>query len=79
MRKVSNRIVLRGFICLLLLSGIMVVFSSMKSQFNSDQPQQSTPSCTIQQTFSDRLQYDTIVFNTPRSVAGNLGSQTLLP
>jgi hypothetical protein len=79
MRKESKLIVLRGFICLLLLSGIMVVFSSMKSQFNSDQPQQSTPSFTIQQTFSDRLQYDTIVFNTTGSVAGNLGSQTLLP
>ncbi|MGA3015133.1 MAG: hypothetical protein ABSD71_13985 [Bacteroidales bacterium] len=79
MRKVSRRVVLRGFICLLLLSGMMVVFSCMKSQFNSGQSQQSTSSYTIQQTLSDGAQQNTIAFDALGFMTGNLGSQTFLP
>ena len=79
MRKVSKRILLRGFICFLLLSGMMVVFSCMKSQFNSGQSQQSTPSYTIQQTLSDGAQQNTIAFDALGFMTGNLSSQTFLP
>ena len=79
MRKVSKRILLRGFICFLLLSGILVVFSSLKSQFNSGQSEPSPQSFSKQKSWSDRVKYDTIAFNTSGSVKGNLTSQTLLP
>ena len=79
MRKVNKPILLRGFICLLLLSGMMVVFSCMKSHFNSGQSQPSTPSYTIQQTLSDGAQQNTIAFDALGFMTGNLGSQTFLP